>query len=341
MQNNIQKPTTPERLIQFTFSYAPPLLLEAGVRHGVFDALSDGPRTLEQLSSVTNTSERGLRVVLNGLTGLQFLSKNAGGAYALTPESDMFLVSSKPSYVGGLFKHVSKVFMPSWMQLPEVVRTGTPVKMANEETEGTEFFHQFVEDLFPVNYPIASALGEALGVPRATERVNVLDLAAGSGVWGIGLAHKSPHVRVTMVDRAGMLPLTRRVAARNGVDDRCEYKAADILTDDLGTGYDIATLGQILHSFGEKGNRTALQRTFAALKPGGTVAIAEWLVNEERTGPFPGLFFALVMALNTAEGDTYSFGEISRWLADAGFTNARLLEIPGPSSLILADKPAR
>ncbi|HMH16427.1 MAG TPA: alcohol dehydrogenase catalytic domain-containing protein [Edaphobacter sp.] len=36
---------------------------------------------------------------------------------------------------------------------------------------------------------------------------------------------------------------------------------------------------------------------------------------------------------------TYSFEEIRDWLTEAGFTNARLLEAPGPSPLVLATKP--
>jgi hypothetical protein len=45
------------------------------------------------------------------------------------------------------------------------------------------------------------------------------------------------------------------------------------------------------------------------------------------------------MLVNTDNGDTYSFEEINAWLAEAGFTNARTLEAPGPSPLILAGKP--
>jgi len=45
------------------------------------------------------------------------------------------------------------------------------------------------------------------------------------------------------------------------------------------------------------------------------------------------------MLVNTDEGDTFSFEEISTWLKEAGFTDARLLDAPGPSPLVLATKP--
>src|SRR5208337_554629 len=97
--------------------------------------------------------------------------------------------------------------------------------------------------------------------------------------------------------------------------------------------------GHILHSEGEERSRALLRRTFDALASGGTVAVAEFLVNDQRTEPLVGLLFAVNMLVNTDSGDTYSLREISAWLGEAGFVNTRTLEAPGPSPLILATKP--
>ncbi len=80
-------------------------------------------------------------------------------------------------------------------------------------------------------------------------------------------------------------------------------------------------------------------RSAAALHVRGTIAIGEFLVNKDRTGPVGSLFFSGNMLVNTDEGDTYSFEEISEWLGEAGFVNPRLLEARGPSPLVLATKP--
>src|SRR5262249_6455256 len=104
-------------------------------------------------------------------------------------------------------------------------------------------------------------------------------------------------------------------------------------------GYDVATLGHILHSEGEARSRELLKKTFRALKPGGVIAIAEWLVNDDRTGPLPSLMFAVQMLVNTEKGDVFSFNEIKNWLEDAGLKKVHKLAAPGPSPLILATKP--
>src|SRR5215813_8524148 len=64
---------TPERLMQFTFGFAPPLIIEAAIRHRVFDLLDEGAETIDQLCAQTRTSARGLRALLNALVGLELL----------------------------------------------------------------------------------------------------------------------------------------------------------------------------------------------------------------------------------------------------------------------------
>jgi ubiquinone/menaquinone biosynthesis C-methylase UbiE len=146
-------------------------------------------------------------------------------------------------------------------------------------------------------------------------------------------------VRVTAVDWAGMIPTTKRVTKKFGVRDCFDFVEGDLLEADFGKGYDIATLGHILHSEGEQRSRQLLKKTFGALKPGGTIVIAEWLVNDRRTEPTHSLMFAVQMLVNTERGDTFSFNEIKSWLGDAGFKKVRKLEAPGPAPLILATKP--
>lgn len=330
---------SPQRFLQYAFGYAPPLILEAAIRHGLFDRLADGPKTADELAAASHISPRGARIVLNALVGLEVLAKDADGRYRHMPDSAEFLVSGKPGYVGGFLRHTSSQLIPKWLQLSEVVRTGKPAMAVNQEGDGSQFFTEFVEDLFPVNYQAAVGLADALRLETAKGPVSVLDLAAGSGVWGIVLAKRAPQVRVTAVDWPRVLETTRKVAERHGVADRFQFVAGDLDSADFGTGHQVSTLGHILHSEGVERSKSLLAKTFRALASGGTIAIAEWLVNDERTQPTPGLIFAVNMLVNTEVGDTFSFNEIREWLHETGFRNARLLDVPGISPLVLATRP--
>ena len=330
---------TPERLMQFGFAYAPPLIITAAVSNKVFDSLESGSKTVDQTSKETGASARGLRMLMNALVGLELLKKDRHQKYSLTPESAAFLVSNKPGALAGFFRLNVTQLVSKWLQLGDVVRTGRPAQAVNQEGEGTEFFSGLVENIIPMSYATAQTLADHLKLAKAKNEVRVLDLAAGSGIWGIVLAQASARVRVTAVDWAGMIPTTKRITQKFGVGARFKFIEGDLLEADFGSGYDIATLGHILHSEGEERSRQLLKKTFRALKSGGTIAIAEWLVNDERTQPLPPLMFAVQMLVNTEKGDTFSFNEIKSWLEEAGFRKVRKLEAPGPSPLILATKP--
>jgi ubiquinone/menaquinone biosynthesis C-methylase UbiE len=329
---------TPERIMQMAWGYVPPLVLEAAIRHHVFDVLDSGPKDIWEVQKATGASARGLTAIMDALVGLNFLSKDEQNRFALTPESSTFLVTTKPTFFGGMIKHCSEQLIPRWLNLNEVVATGKPVTPVNEEKSGGEFFHEFVLDIFPMSYGAAQALAAHMNYGSSGDPVRILDLAAGSGVWGIAQAQSSPRVRVTAVDWPEVIDVTKKTAAKFGLSDRFSFIEGDLLDVSFGSGHNVATLGHILHSEGETRSRKLLAKTFAALASGGTIAVQEFLVNKERTGPVNGLFFAVNMIVNTQEGNTWSFEEIGAWLEEAGFTNPRLLDAPGPSPLILATK---
>jgi SAM-dependent methyltransferase len=316
------------------------MIIKAAVQHGIFDNLDNGAKTAQDLAAAAAVPLRGVRAIANALVSIDLLAKDADRRYSLTPESAAFLVSGKPSFLGRLLSHTTVQILPRWTKLAEVVEHGKPVGGVNQQEGGVEFFQQFVEDLFPLSYPAAQALAAELKVARAASPVSVLDLAAGSGVWSIALAQASPKVSVTAVDWPGVLEVTQRMTARFGVADRYTFVGDDLGLADFGHGHNVATLGHILHSEGETRSRELLKKTFTALAPGGTIAIQEFLVDEQRAKNTMGLLFAVNMLVATDDGDTFSFEEIASWLREAGFVDVRQLNSPGPSPLILASKPA-
>lgn len=329
---------SPERLMQLAWGFAPPLLIGAAVRIGVFDLLASGPANLADVAAATSASPRGIAALLNALVGLDLLRKDPLGRFRLTAESRAYLVTSAPAYHGAYFHHVTDQLMPNWLHLLESVRSGRPLRPVNGEEAGAAFFEQMVGSLFAPNLPAARLLAEHLGVASALTKVSVLDLAAGSAVWSAAMAQRSPNVVVTAVDWSHVLQTTRGVVEGLGLTGQYRFTAGDVLHADLGTDHDIAVLGQILHCQGEAECMALLRRTHAALKPGGIVAIAEFLVDQRRTEPALGLIFAANMLLNTEAGGTYAFEEIEAWLLAAGFTSIRALEAPAPAPLILASR---
>src|SRR5215813_5812184 len=230
------KKLTPERLQQFGFAYAPPLIISAAVNNKVFDSLQSGRKTVDQVKKETGASQRGLRAIMDALVGLELLKKDRQSRYSLTPESEAFLLSEKPGTLAGFFGSILPVLTSRWLQLTDIVRDGRPAVAVNQESEGTEFFSQLVETIIPMSYPGAQRLADHVKVASSKQQLRVIDLAAGSGIWGIALTQKSPQVTVTAVDWPGMIPTTKRISEKFGVRDRFDFIEGDLSEANFGGG---------------------------------------------------------------------------------------------------------
>src|SRR5688572_22418860 len=270
------------------------------------------------------------------MVGLGYLTKR-GRQYGLTPLSDTFLVRTRPSYLGAIVEE-SRITLPGWMQLTDVIRSGRPV-MGVDTDEGREVFPRLVRAIFPMTYNVARALVDALPAAKLKKVERVLDVAAGSAAWSLPFAQALPNARVTVVDYPEVTGVAREYTQRFGVADRYEYIEGNLRELDLGEKeYDLVILGHIIHSEGETWGKTLLQKSYRALKPGATLVIAEMIPNDTRTGPVFPLLFGLNMILHTNEGDVFTMSQYRQWLKQAGFKNIKTLEVPGPSPLILATR---
>jgi ubiquinone/menaquinone biosynthesis C-methylase UbiE len=329
---------TPERIFQLGWGFVPTLMLHAAVQNHIFDALDAAPKNVDELVAATGASKRGLKAIVNSFVGFGLIQRH-GDRYALAPDAAMFMVSTKPAFLGGMIEHLANQLLDNFRHLPEIVRTGKPSTAVNQQNQGAEFFSKFVECLFNLNYAPACALADELAKQLPSEKINILDIAAGSGVWGFGLAQRFLQSQVTAVDWPTVLPVTRRIAQRQNLADRLHTIEGDIHDVDFGKGFHVATLGHILHSEGEKRSRHLLRKVFDALVPGGIIAIAEFVPNDDRTGPSYPLLFAVNMLVHTDDGDTYTFKQMTGWLEEIGFRQARQIEVPAPSPILIAVKP--
>ena len=102
--------------------------------------------------------------------------------------------------------------------------------------------------------------------------------------------------------------------------------------------YDLAILGHIIHSEGEKWGKKLIKKMYRILTDNGMLLIAEMIPNDTRSGPMLPLLFGLNMLVHTEAGDVFTMRQYREWLKDAGFRKVQTLDVPGPSPLILATK---
>lgn len=321
---------SPDLITMHTFSYTPSRVLTTGVQLHVFTHLAEGKNTIEKIAAAEKASPRGIRMLLDALVGMELLTKSKD-RYGLTPVAERYLVRTSPDYMGEMME--TDALWEGWTHLADVIRTGKPVQRVESQEQAEQFFPALVRGLHIMNREPAKRTAEALLGNNRKAAIHALDVACGSGVWGIAVLEANPQARVTFQDYPGVLDVTREYTKRHSVADRADYLSGNLRDVDFGENrFDIALLGNIVHSEGEQSSRDLLRRLHRAMKPGGRVVIIDMVPNDERSGPPFALNFALNMLLHTEEGDTYTLAEYTDWLRGAGYARVETVDIENRES---------
>src|SRR6188508_473852 len=116
---------SPEKILQTGLAFWPSKTLLSAIEIGVFTELARGPERFEPLSGRLGLHPRSALDFLDTLVALGFLTRS-GDRYANTPETDLFLDRTKPSYVGGILEMANHRLYPFWGSLTDALRTGQP-----------------------------------------------------------------------------------------------------------------------------------------------------------------------------------------------------------------------
>jgi precorrin-6B methylase 2 len=311
--------------------------LAAAMELDLFTHIAAGKHTAAEIAAAVGANAHAIERLCDAMTGLKYLRKQ-GDRYTLEPVADTYLVRGRELYMEYWGALTRGSLGAAWAQLPDVVRSGKPLAPPDDAAIA-QFFRMLVKSIFPNSFVAAQVAAAALSAP-ARERIrHILDVGAGSGAWSIPFARALPHARVTALDLPPVLEVTREYVERYGLADRYDYLAGDLNELELGAErYDLVITGHILHGQGQERARGLINRSAHALRKNGILLIAEFVPNDERSGPEMPLLFGLNMLINTPEGDVYTMAEYREWLEDAGFTSIETIEAPQPSPLILATK---
>ncbi len=343
-------PNVLERLIFFGLNAGPGPLLDifgavafrtvlAGVNLGVFDALHAGPLTSADLAQRIGANERGITVLLDTLIPLGYVTKK-GHRYANTAMTRKWLVRSSPSSLAAGYDYWGTLLQQLWVNLEESIRTGQPPTHLYDwiETQPatSRAFQQWMVAIAHLN---ATEIIGKLKLPPTAHRV--LDIGGGHAMYSVALCQRYPQVTTTVIDSPEALKVAHETVTAAKMSDRIALHAGDFLHDDLGTGYDVALLFNILHGFDAPQNRVLIQKVANALGAGGQIAIVEQLADKapgpttRAVGQLLGLSYFHLLG-----GQIYPLSDVVDWLRAAGCTQPRRKNLLKSSSgsLVLASK---
>jgi 2-polyprenyl-3-methyl-5-hydroxy-6-metoxy-1,4-benzoquinol methylase len=322
---------TPIQFMECLNGFQKSAVARTAIELEIFTHIARGRDTVEQIAAATDAAQRGIRILLDGLTVLDLIVKE-GNCYRLTRESALFLDRESPDYVGGTVGFQHTAFMYSaFAQFTAAVRKGGAAVSEEGSMEcGHPVWLDYARSMTPMAIPPARVTAQLAG------RVEkVLDVAAGHGMYGISILQNCSVARCVAVDWPGVLELARENARIAAVEVRWRALPGSIFDVDLGGGYDAVLLPNILHHFDHAGCVAMLSRLHGAMAENGRLFIVEMIPHEGRVSPSAAAWFALTMLATTASGDAYTLAEYTDALQQSGFAVARQHPVPGSARSVL------
>jgi SAM-dependent methyltransferase len=300
--------------------------VQAAVNLGVFTAIDrlGGGATVESVAEGVKADRRGLDMLAAALAALGLVLRD-GDALSLTGFSRRHLSEDGPGYFGHLFSHMAQI-APDWLRLAECVRHGANAASLPPAAAGgpdAGWHRHFLLGMYNV---AAIHAGNVAGSLDLSGAESLLDLGGGPGIYAALFCKENPGLRAVVFDRPESGPVAREITGRLGVSGRVTFEGGDFLSSGLPGGFDFVWLSQVLHGEGPGDAARLVERAFGAAKPGGRVAVQEFVLDDDRRGPLGAALFALNMLVQTPAGASYTYSEIEGMLKGAG---AARVEEPG------------
>jgi len=332
---------TPESIMQLGLGFWGSKTLLSAIELGLFTELAKSPRSADELTARLKLHSRAARDFFDALVALGMLGRE-GDLYRNTAATDMFLDSSKLSYLGGLLEMANERLYPFWGSLTEGLRTGLP---QNElKTGGAGLFETIYGNPERLRLFLGAMTGLSMGASQAIAQKfpwknyhTVVDVGGAQGGLLVQLCLAHPHLSGINFDLAVVGPVFEEYAAAHGLKARLSFQTGDFFNEPLPVA-DVITMGHILHDWNLDEKRMLLGKAYQALPEGGALIVFEALIDDERRQNAFGLLMSLNMLIETPGGFDYTGKDCSAWMREAGFHETRVEHLIGPDSMVVGIK---
>lgn len=297
-------------------------IIEAN-RLGVFQALEAGALTAEEVAARKGLSPDGTRALMAALVACDYLNES-GGRYSNGRWVTKWILDSGMGL--GHFLGVQENVWDRASTLGECVRTGRPVNNPHESlgAEAQQEAEVYVRGMKQIAQLLIPHLEQAVTLPVGARRL--LDLGGSHGDYARALVRRHPGLQATVLELEGVAIAADKISRQLGDTPPVEFKAGNLLADDLGTGWDAALMISVLHVFNTDQARQIFKKVAAALAPGGVFVVLDHLRGVSRGRDS----VVAMMGLNwlTLGGRSYALDEVTEMMATAGFAKVTVRKLP-------------
>ncbi len=317
-----------ERIETMTAGYRDSCILIAALKAGIFEALGEDKRTSTEVATALGLDTRAVDVVMCALAANEILLKGDGEKFSIDPGAKPFLLAKGPETMVSIIGH-NQSMLRSWVQLEDVMRTGTPAPRQERTPDEMEDFIRGMEN---VSRRSSEEVASKIDFSKARR---LLDLGGGPGTAALTFAKANPTLQCVVFDLEGPVGIAAEQIKKAALKDRVTTRAGDFLTDPIGQDFDVVYISNIIHMLSPAQTRALLEKAKRALVAGGRVLVKDFFLADSRVEPAWTAQFSVNMLVNTEGGKSYTFTEMKDLLARAGFGSLETVEIARNSMVIV------
>ncbi len=337
-----------DRLLRDMSGYMPACVQAAAAELDLGTVLlRNGNRlTAEETAQVCACDLRGCTRLLDALAALGYFVKQGEGPsarYGVADEYKPYLDAEHPASCIPILRHFACV-QRVWVHLARAVRDGTPPPPEPSILGAEEDRVSFIMGMNSIAHGLVDSVMQSLeeaGVPVfLIPNPRILDVGGASGTYTAAFLDRIPGSTAALFDLPVGIAQARKRFAGTQAASRITLVEGDFTVDPLPSGFDFVWLSAIIHQMNREESRLLYAKIRNALKPGGSVAIRDFVMDESRTSPVAGALFGINMLLNTPTGMVYTYGEIREDLEQSGFVDVRrAVDTPTMCAVVTARKP--
>jgi hypothetical protein len=304
---------------------------------GIADLLADGPKSVEELATATDTHAPSLYRIMRAAASVGVFTELEDRKFGLNATADL-LRSNTPNSMRDL-----TIFMGEdwhwevWGKTLFSVRTG---KSVWAEAHGEDVFGYFkTNPEAAVIFDRAMTSLTALAIKPVTEGFDfsginkLIDIAGGHGRLLTAILEANPSLHGVLFDLPHVIERARANAAASGVADRVEFATGDFFVS-VPAGGDAYLMKHIIHDWDDERALTILRNIKQAMNPGGRVLLVESVLAEGNTQDFGKLMD--VEMLVSPGGKERTAKEYEELFARAGLRMTRIVPTRSAYSVIEA-----
>jgi ubiquinone/menaquinone biosynthesis C-methylase UbiE len=326
-------PPQPEIITRLFDAVYPSFSMLAGMELDLFTQLAEKPLSAEQIADAIGVQVMKLRPLLYALVVAGLLTVKEE-LFANTPEANLYLVSGKPAYLGG----ITGLTANNWARILKTaatIRVGGTLEKYDYHAPSTDELVALFRGLYAGAVTDAHRLMEHHDLsPYNT----LLDVGGGSGALAIALAQANPHLKATVVDLPSVIPITQQFVEEAKAADRVNILSGDAVRDTLSGSYDVVVARHVIQVLSEDDSRALLSKLSAVIKPSGVIHLIGWILDNSRLSPQKTVGYNLVLLNGYDDGQAYTEQEYHDWLAEAGFEAFERVVFSDGTSILTARK---